>query len=335
MSFQNVMALMIMAGVFFLCVLTAVLRLVIGRGKARLAPAGMEKRLTASISSGRSVARVLMFVTAAISAVLALGDPRWGFQEREVKSTGQDIVIALDTSLSMQTRDILPDRLTKAKMEIANILPKLQGDRIALLVFSGAAAVMSPLTADTDAYSILLESVSIGMLGDTGTDLGGALRAAVPLFKKEENRYKVIILITDGEDRGKGLDEAVRLAKQNSVRVFSVGIGTEKGEPIPVLDERGQITGYKKDKSGAVVTSVMKAEILKKISKETRGGFYRATPDQFELERVYQAVRRMKGREMNTFLDKHKAPRFYIFTAIAAGALFFFILLYPYRRIYS
>ena len=248
--------------------------------------------------------------------ILSLARPQIGTKLTMTKRRGVDVMIAIDTSLSMLTQDIKPDRLEKAKLEIASLIDKLKGDRVGIMTFAGDSFVQCPLTLDYDAAKMFLSIIKVGMMPKPGTAIGDAIRTATGSFIKKERRYKVLILLTDGEDHETKPVEAAREARKQGVIIYTIGIGTKNGEPIPIVDKKGNIIGHKKDKDGNVVMSRLDQLTLQKIALVTDGKYYHATPGEFELDKIYDAINKMEKKELSNRLFTQYEDRFQYFLGI-------------------
>jgi Ca-activated chloride channel homolog len=270
-------------------------------------------KLIHETSRGKQAFKVVLFVLFLFFALLALIRPQWGTQLETVNRTGVDIMIALDTSLSMETQDVAPNRLEKAKHEIRALIDTLRGDRVGLIVFAGTGIVNCPLTIDQNAVKLFLDVVDSQVIPEPGTNIGEAIRLTVRSFTSQEHRYRVLILVTDGENLEGDPTGAAEEARDKGVVIFSIGVGTGAGEPIPLRDEKGNITGYKKDENGRVVVSRLDESMLEKISSQTGGKYYRATTGEEELQNIYGAVSQMEKKEFQskiylTYVDRFQIP---------------------------
>jgi Ca-activated chloride channel homolog len=293
------------------------------RALLRFAEAPLAEQLIRGVGQGKQKLRIVLFLLFLVFSFLALLRPQWGTKLETVKRTGVDIMIALDTSLSMDTQDVVPGRLDKAKHEISALIDALQGDRVGLVVFAGTALVNCPLTIDQNAVKLFLEIVDTQVIPRPGTNIGEAIRRTTQAFDSKDRRHKVMILVTDGENLEGDPVAAAEEAKQTGVLIYSIGVGTGAGEPIPLRDEKGNVTGYKKDESGSVVVSRLDEATLQQISSITGGQYYRATPNEDEVEKIYLAVSGMDKKEFESKLYLTYVDRFQIPLGIA---LFFFIV---------
>ena len=250
----------------------------------QLADPDLLKRISGREIRGRSFLKSLLLLLTLGLLIMALAGPRWGSHYQEVSRKGVDIMILVDVSPSMMVEDVKPDRLTRARREILDFLSVVQGDRVGLIAFSGAAFVQCPLTLDYGAVEMFLEGLKPGLIPVPGTDLGAAIDTGVSSFDFTSNTDKVILLITDGEDNENRGTEAAKRAAEKSVKIFVFGIGDTSGGPIPALDGKG---GFMKDKEGNLVLSRLDESGLRKIASETGGEYVRSVAGDLDLDLLY------------------------------------------------
>jgi len=275
------------------------------------------EKLLASKSIAKDRAKRVLIIIGIAFLIFALSRPQIGTRLTMAKRRGVDVLIAMDTSSSMRAKDIKPSRLEKAKLEVASLIDKLKGDRVGILTFAGNSFIQCPLTLDYNAVKMFLNIIEPGMMPKPGTAIGDAIKTAQSAFIKKERRHKVLILLTDGEDHGTNPVEAAKDAKKEGVIIYTIGIGTKKGEPIPMVDESGKRTGYKKDKHGEVVMSRLDEATLQKIALITDGKYYHATPREFELDKIYNEINNMEKKELSSRLFTQYEDRFQYFLGIA------------------
>jgi len=277
----------------------------------RFAQVEMLQRLTAGISRPMQALKLALLLLGIGFIVLSLVRPQFGTKMELMRKRGLDIAVAMDISLSMYAEDIKPNRLVKSKSEISRFLDQLSGDRVALIAFAGEAFLQCPLTSDYGAVRMFLDVMDPGFMETPGTDIASALETGLKAFDPKERKYRVLVLLTDGEDHsGRALQVAEEAASQG-VRIYTVGIGSPSGVPIPIRDQRGDVT-YKKDRDGNVVTTRLDEVLLQKIALATGGQYYAARPGQFELKKVVQAIQTMEKREMESQLFNQFEERFQI-----------------------
>ena len=244
---------------------------------------------------GRRVARSALRLFALGLLVIAAARPQWGASEIEVEQEGIDLVVALDISRSMQAEDVRPSRLDRAKLEIAELVESLDGDRVGLVFFAGAAFPQCPLTVDYAAARLFLNQADPSMIGAQGTDLSSALFTALELFDDEGGRSRVVLVVTDGEDFGDDLDPALDALREQQVTLYAVGMGTTEGAPIPAVDDAGRRQGFVRDRDGEVVmTRLQEAELLRLVSS-TEGAYARADRGGLDVERLRSEIATIEG----------------------------------------
>jgi Ca-activated chloride channel family protein len=267
-------------------------------------------QLTASFSPGRRTLKRALFVTSICLIFVALARPQWGYHWEEQKSRGIDILFALDTSKSMLTQDVNPDRLSRAKLAITDLVRKLDGDRVGLIAFAGDAFLQAPLTIDYDAFQESLDAVDVGVIPRGGTDISSAIQEAQAAFGKETNNRKILVLLTDGEDlEAKGIETAQTAAK-DGLTIYTVGVGSASGGLIPITNADGG-TDFLKDASGQFVKSHLDENTLKQIAQVT-GGLYEPLGQQGQgLETLYnQALAPLPKQDLASHSQKVYDERF-------------------------
>ena len=244
------------------------------------------EKLTLGVSPKKRMIKRVILVLAVASIFVALARPQMGFQWKEVKRKGIDILVAVDTSKSMLAEDVKPNRLERSKFGIMDFVSKLEGDRVGLLPFAGTAFLMCPLTLDYDAFRNSLEALDTEIIPEGGTDLASAIYEAEAAFQNDAN-HKILVLVTDGEDlEGEALFAATE-AKGKGLTIYTVGVGTPSGELIP-LTSGGKDGVFVKDETGQPVKSRLDETMLQKIAGTT-GGRYEPLGQRAEgLEAIYR-----------------------------------------------
>jgi len=291
------------------------------RAMARFASRDLWPRLAGETQGRRRFLKMTLLLTALGMMIFALAGPRWGSHYQEVSQKGVDIVLVVDVSQSMMVEDVAPNRLERARREILDFLRVVQGDRVGLVAFSGAAFVECPLTLDYKAVEMFLNALRPDLIPVSGTDLGAAIDSGVSAFDFKSETDKVIVLITDGEDNeGRGLEAAQNAADQG-VKVFVFGIGDPSGGPVPAPGGEG---GFRKDEAGEVVLSKLEEQGLQKIASVTGGNYVRAVTGDLDLDILYFEGIRSEAdlQEVKSGKIKVYEARFYIFVLAA-----FFLLL--------
>ncbi len=291
------------------------------QARLRFADASLLERLLAGYSPQRRFAKTVLLVVGIFFLTFALARPQFGEKMVFLKRKGVDIVVLLDTSKSMLARDMKPDRLSKAKQEIYGMLERMTGDRVGLVCFAGEAIIQCPLTLDYGAARTLVTAVDRYAVGKPGTAIGEAISKAVTMFDPTEKKFKVALLITDGEDHTGNAEAAAEEAKKAGINIYAIGIGSPSGEPIPEFDEQGNVTGFKKDRNGRVIMSKLDEYTLQKIALTTNGKYYRASAGELELDRIYDEIAEMEKKELEGKLFTQYEDRFSWFLVPAAVLL--------------
>lgn len=263
--------------------------------------------------------------------VAAIARPQIGTRIEEVTREGQDIIVAIDVSASMMAEDISPSRLEKAKHEIGEMIDKLEGDRIGLIAFAGEAFVQCPLTLDYGAAKLLLSVINPNLIPLPGTNVSQALIKAIETFEQQERKHKILILITDGEDHVGDIDQYAEAAAREGIVIYTVGIGTPEGVPIPEFDLAGNRIGFRKDSDGQTIVTKLDELTLEKIASTTGGKYFRATPEEAELDRIYAEISSGEKKELGSMQFTRFEDRFQYFLALFILILLFETIL-PERR---
>jgi Ca-activated chloride channel family protein len=229
-------------------------------------------QLTRSVSAGRRTLKRALVMAGVACLFVALARPQAGFRWEETHRKGLDILFAVDTSKSMLTQDVKPDRLSRAKLAVNDLVDKLNGDDVGLIAFAGDAFLQNPMTLDYDAFRESLNALDTSVIPRGGTDIARAISEAQTAFRTDNNHDKILVLVTDGEDLEGSAVTAAEAAAKDGVKIFTVGVGTTTGELIPVPAENGG-TEFVKDASGQFVKSRLDEPMLRKIAAVT-GGMY-------------------------------------------------------------
>lgn len=258
-----------------------------------------------------------IIVLVLVLLVLALANPQVGTRYEEVKQTGIDVFILLDVSLSMKAEDIKPNRLEMAKHSIASLIDRLRGDRIGLVVFSGDAYIQFPLTTDYAAAKLLLNAVSTNTVPQPGTAIGSAIKLAVKSFKGDARTQKAMVIITDGEDHEGDVMDAVKDAEDKNIEIYTIGLGSPGGVPIPQYNAQGVQAGYKLDRDGNIVVTKLDEPILQQIAQEGKGRYYRGSSGGNELDMIYRDLSKLEKTEFGTTRVTDYEDRYYYLLALA------------------
>jgi Ca-activated chloride channel family protein len=287
--------------------------------------------MAASASIGRKIFRMVVMVLAVFMCLVALARPQWGFIWEETKKTGIDILIAVDVSKSMLATDVKPNRLERSKFAIKDLVKKLGGDRIGLIAFAGTSFIQCPLTIDYNGFLLALDDLTTASIPRGGTSITSAIREAMGIYKGPEKKFKVLVIITDGEDFEGDALAAAKQASDLGIKIYCVGVGTAEGELIPAIGDKGE-RGYLADRSGQIVKTRLNEDILKKIAISTGGSYVHATQAEFGLVLLYdKSISKLEKKDMDAKMRRHYHERFQYFLALAILLLFIEPLL-PERK---
>ena len=306
-----------------LIILYILLRLWQDKTFRRFADDKMRGYLVPQHSNRRHVLKFVLYLLTIASLILGLANLQSGSKMEEVKREGIDLFLAVDVSNSMNAQDIVPSRLDRSKQAINKLIAGLQGDRIGVIVFADKAFVQLPITTDYAAAKMFRASVNTNSVASQGTAIGEAINLAVKSFNDDE-RSKAIIVISDGEDHeNEAAMNAAREAAKKGIRIFTIGMGLPDGAPIPMYDQYGRMTGYKKDRSGNTIVTRLDENMLRRIAEAGDGRYVRASNSNVGLEQIYDDISKMDKTEIETkvFTDYEDQYQWFV------GAAILFLLL--------
>jgi Ca-activated chloride channel family protein len=299
---------------------------------ARFVSPRLFDKLTATVSPGRRRLKQGLMVAGVALVFVALARPRVGYRWEEVHRKGIELLVAVDTSKSMLTEDVKPNRLGRAKLAVDDLVDKLDGDGVGLEAFAGDAFLECPVTLDYSAFRDSLDSLDTNTISRGGTDIGGAIREGQAVLDTRAGKEKVLVLITDGEDLSGDAVAAAQAAGKDGVKIFTVGVGTSAGELIPVPGANGG-TDFVKDSDGKFVKSHLDESTLKQIA-QAAGGMYQPLGQQGQgLTTIYNdglaqfARHDLAARQNKVYIERFQWP------LLAAIACFVGELLIGTRKI--
>ncbi len=240
--------------------------------------------LTVGVSHARQKLRLVLIFAAVTFLLVAMARPQFGFRWEQSRQQGLDIVVAIDTSRSMLAQDVLPNRLVRARLAALDLLRRAQNDRLGLVAFAGTAFLQCPLTLDEEAFRQNVEALNVGIIPQGGSDLSGAIEAALEAFEKNADNHKILVLISDGEDHDSGAIVAAQKAAKQGLRIFTLGVGTPEGELIRAPDSEGHMDFVREN--GNVVKSRLNEDLLRKIASAANG-FYLPLQGTRTMEALY------------------------------------------------
>src|SRR6476620_601695 len=268
-------------------------------------------QLAGNVNRVRRAIRFAFVLFALALATIALAKPRWGYTYEDVKRRGLDLLFAVDTSRSMLSNDVAPNRLERVKLAAQDLITELQGDRAGLIAFAGRAFLQAPLTVDYDAAVESINDLDTKTIPEGGTNISSAIMLATQSFGKSAIGNRALIIFTDGEElSGDAVKTAKAAAADAGVRIFTVGVGTPQGSLIPITGDNGE-TSFVKDINGQVVKSKLDDKRLHEIAEAT-GGFYvhlengPRTMQQVQTE----GLAKMQAAEMDVRLSRRPIERY-------------------------
>lgn len=278
----------------------------------------LKNRLMPGFSLERRKWGWLSLILAFFLSTLSLARPQWGEEKKQVERKGLDVVFLLDTSLSMLAEDIKPDRFRKSKLEIKSLIRRFKGHRVGMVAFAGSSFLQCPLTLDYSAFLLFVDALKPGYIPNPGTSLSRALELGLRAFTEESRKYRALIIFSDGEDHEGGVEEAIQLAKKAGVRIYTMGVGTLEGNPIPLRSAATETTSaYKKDRDGQVVITHLNAPLLEEISKETGGLYLPATAGEKEIDILLKHLETLGERKLKERLISEREEHFQLFLFLA------------------
>ncbi|MBC7438991.1 MAG: VWA domain-containing protein [Flavobacterium sp.] len=257
------------------------------------------KKLSPEKSVFKPVLKLIIFLLALISVIIALVNPKIGTKSETLKREGIDIVFAVDVSKSMLCEDIAPSRLEKSKQIVSQIVNQLGSDRIGIVAYAGSAFPVLPITTDYGVAKMFLQSMNPEMVSSVGTSLDDAIKLSTTYFDKKDKTKKLLIMISDGEDHSEGAENAAEEANNAGIKIITIGVGTEKGGPIPIRTN-GVVASFKRDNNNEVVITKLNPESLKTIAKATKGGYVNGNNTKEVLEYVKNAMENIEKTQFES-----------------------------------
>ena len=282
-------------------------------------------RLMPSWSKSKVWVRTSLYALAFFFLVLGLARPQMGAKLKERETKGAEIMIVLDVSNSMLSQDYSPSRLERAKLAISRIVDKLEGDRIGLVIFAGTSFVQLPITTDYVSAKMFLNSISTSSIPVQGTAIGEAIATAAKSFSAQSEHSRAIIVITDGENHEDDAVEAASLAAEAGAKVYTIGVGSAEGQPVPVDGE------LLKDKDGNIVVSKLDEQTLREVASAGGGAYVHALNDEFGLSPIVDDIKKLEDEQYSSVIFEEYDEQFMYFLAIAF-AIFVIEMLVGERR---
>ena len=275
------------------------------------------EQLMPSYSKSKVWVRLTLFSIGFFFFAIGLSRPQIGARLKEQEIKGAEIIIAMDVSNSMLAEDYSPNRLDRAKLAVSRLVDKLREDRIGLVIFAGTSFVQLPVTTDYVSAKMFLNTIDTGSIPIQGTAMGDAITTCIRSFSQQSDKSRAIILITDGENHEDDPVAAAKQAAEMGIKVFTIGVGSPEGKPIPMNGE------LLKDKDGEIVVSRLDEEVLKEVAQAGNGAYVRAGNSEFGLNPIIEDLKKLEDEKYNSIVFEEFDEQFMYFLAIA---LFFFVL---------
>jgi Ca-activated chloride channel family protein len=316
-NFANSQYLLLLLLIPFFFIIQSVVLMFRKRRIRKFGDEALVSSLMPSYARAKVWVRLSMFALGFFFFVIGLSRPQIGAKLKEHETRGAEIMIVLDVSNSMLAEDYSPNRLERAKLAISRLVDKLREDRIGLIVFAGNSFVQLPITTDYVSAKMFLNSITTESVPVQGTAIGDAINTAVRSFSAQSEKSRAIIVITDGENHEDDPVAAAKQAAELGVRVFTIGVGSPEGKPIPMNGE------LLKDKEGNIVVTKLDESVLQEVAAEGNGVYVRAGSSEFGLNPIIDDIRKMEDEKYSSVVFEEYDEQFMYFLGIA---LFFFVI---------
>ena len=267
--------------------------------------------------------KLCLFFMSIVFLILAIANPQIGMKGEKIKGQGLDIMLLLDVSNSMLAEDIQPNRISRSKFFITKFLDQLKHDRVGLVLFAGSSYLQVPLTIDFTSIKMSMPIIDPANFPSQGTNIGEAVTMAGNTLGLAESKSKAIVIITDGEDHDQEASAAIETARKNGIKVFAIGVGEEKGAPIPVGNGE-----YKKDENGNIVMTSFNRSVLENLASIGNGSFYHLGQQGDIVEDVVAELNKLEGKDFEDF-DMSNFNSYFYWFALAALLLLFVEFMLP------
>ena len=254
------------------------------------------RQLMPSWSGAKGWVRIILLDLALLCFIIGIARPQMGAKLKEHEAKGAEIMICLDVSNSMLAQDYSPSRLDRAKLAITRMVDRLQGDRIGLIIFAGTSFVQLPITTDYVSAKMFLGSIDTGSVPIQGTAIGDAILTAAKSFSAQSEKSRAIVVITDGENHEDDAADAAKQAAELGIKVYTIGVGSVQGQPIPVNGE------LLKDSEGNIVVTRLDEETLRKVAREGGGAYVHAGNEEFGLNPIIDDIKKMEAERFNSII---------------------------------
>ena len=269
------------------------------RKQKQFADIGLIDKLSPERSTFKSFLKIIAICIGMAFLVISLTNPKMGTKLETVKREGVDIVFALDVSKSMLAEDIAPSRLDKAKQIITRIIEKLGSDRIGIIIYAGNSYPLLPITTDHAAAKMFLQNATPDMVSSQGTAINEAIERAISYYDNEDQTNRFLFIVSDGEDHEENTVTLAQKAREQGIKIYTVGVGSANGGPIPIKNN-GAVVGYKKDNKGEVVITRLVENVLMNIANEGNGKYINGNKTQETIEIIEDLLLKAEKSEFET-----------------------------------
>ncbi|WP_299048065.1 VWA domain-containing protein [uncultured Polaribacter sp.] len=299
------------------------------RTQKKFSDSTLLQRLAPNSSVFKSTLKLIILLIGISFLIISLANPKMGTKLKTVKREGVDVVFALDVSKSMLAEDIAPNRLEKAKQIISKIIDKLGSDRVGIIIYAGNSYPLLPITTDHAAANMFLQNANPDMVSSQGTAINEALELAKTYYNNDEQTNKFLIMISDGEDHQEETKQVANNIANEGVKIYTVGVGTEKGGPIPIR-LNGSMIGYKKDRKGETVITKRQPDVLGGIANAANGQYFDGNVTENPVKEITEIIANAEKNEFETKQFSDYKDQFQWFLAL--GLLFLIVDIFLFEK---
>ena len=293
----------------------------------KFSDASLLKRLAPNSSTFKTTLKLVILLLGITFLIVSLTNPKMGTKLKTVKREGVDVVFALDVTKSMLAEDIAPNRLEKAKQIILKIIDKLGSDRVGIIIYAGNSYPLLPITTDHAAANMFLQNANPDMVSSQGTAINEALELAKTYYNNDEQTNRFLVVISDGEDHQEETKQVAQNLANEGVKIYTVGVGTKRGGPIP-MRINGSMIGYKKDRKGETVITKRIPEVLQEIAAASGGKYFDGNITDNPVKEIAKIIANAEKNEFETKQFSDYKDQFQWFLAIGLFLLIVDIFLF-------
>ena len=323
MTFANPQYLILLAATPAAVVLILLAELARRRALAKVGEPFLLRRLTGSVNTPGRLTRSVLTIAALGLALVAVARPQWGETEQIVERHGVQLMVAMDISRSMLAEDMKPNRLTRAKLEIADLFQRLEGDEVGLVLFAGAAFVQFPLTFDYATARTFLDNAETSMIARQGTAMAEAIDVSIRGLDNDRSGHKAILIVTDGENDPEESDPvaAARRAAEAGLTIYTIGVGTSEGERIPLRDSFNNLIGFQEDRNRNVVVTRIDEDVLRRVARAGGGQYISSGESSNAAAMIARELDGLEESVVESEITSARVERFQLFAGLAIALL--------------